>query len=183
MRTAGIRRGLPLLILVTLLGCGTRVHEHALGIAVVDPSGRLGPPPHGVSVFDGRMGRSAEWAERTLGTASPGAPWRTTFSTVDTVTVGVARPAKVDLWLYLPALDRRGFFFLHVEPAARPDGEAAIAFAPFGDSFPAGEVPQLTVRWDAAPKEKGWRIGLTLDVPPASPQAPRGGPEPPPSRR
>lgn len=136
-----------------------------------DPSGRLGPPPHEVSVFDGRMGHSAEWAERTMGTSAPGAPFRTTFSTVDTVTVGVSRPAKVDLWLYLPGLDRRGFFFLHLEPAARPEGEAVLAFSAFGDSGPAEDVSSLTVRWSAAPAPKGWRIGLRIDVPPDSPHA------------
>lgn len=136
-----------------------------------DASGRIGPPPHEVSVFDGRMGHSAEWAERTMGTAAPGAPFRTTFSTVDTVTVGVSRPAKVDLWLYLPGLDRRGFYYLHLEPAARPAGEAALAFSPFGDSGPGEEVPGLTVRWSAAPAPKGWRIGLRIEVPPAPPHA------------
>lgn len=171
---ARVRAALLLLFAASLLGCGTGVHEHALEVAVSDPSGRLGPPPHEVSVFDGRMGHSAEWAERTMGTAAPGAPFRTTFSTVDTVTVGVARPAKVDLWLYLPGLDRRGFFFLHLEPAARPEGEAALAFSPFGDSRPAGELPGLTARWSTAPAPKGWRIGLRIEVPPVPQRAPAG---------
>lgn len=130
-----------------------------------DPSGRLGAGPWEVSVFDGRMGRSEEWARRTMGTVPPGAPWTTAFSTVDTVTVGMARPAKVDLWLYLPALERRGFFQLRLEPQARPSALVEGAFGSFGEAVPAAEAPKLAVRYTVRAAEKGWRLELTLEVP------------------
>lgn len=157
--------GLVLLSALAAPGCGTRVHEHAVEIVVRDASGRLGAPPHEVGVFDWRMGRSAEWARKTSGRAGPG-PFRTTFSTVDTVTVGVARPEKVDLALWLPGLEPEGFYALKVEPKARPAGSATLRPARF-DEAPAGDAPALDVRWTATPIEGGWRLAFELEAPPA----------------
>jgi hypothetical protein len=154
-----------------LAACGTGVHEHSLEISVSDPSSRLGAGPWELSVFDGRMGRSEEWARKTMGTASASAPWRTAFSTVDTVTLGMARPAKVDLWLYLPALERRGFFQVRLEPQARPSGHADAAFGSFGEAVPPADVPKLDVRYTATAAEKGWSFALTLEVPEGPPAA------------
>lgn len=158
---------LPVIALLAALAaaaCGTRVHEHALEVAVRDPSGRLGTPPHEVGVFDWRMGRSAEWAQRTAGTAGS-TPYRTTFSTVDAVTVGVARPEKIDIALWLPGLEREGFYALRVEPKARPDGSATLRPIRFDESPPGAGAPSLAIRWTAAPAEKGWRVALELAVP------------------
>lgn len=160
----GVLPWIALLAALAAAGCGTRVHEHALEVAVRDPSGRLGSPPHEVGVFDWRMGRSAEWAQKTAGTAGS-TPYRTTFSTVDAVTVGVARPEKVELALWLPGLMREGFYALRVEPKARPDGSATLRATRFDESPAGAGAPSLTVSWTAAPVEKGWRVALELAVP------------------
>lgn len=174
MRRPSLRPVLLAAATLALAACGTGVHEHAVEVSLSDPSGRLGAGPWEVSVFDGVMGRSEEWARKTIGTASAGAPWRTTFPTVDTVTVGTARPAKVDLWIYLPALERRGFFQVRLEPQARPSALVPAAFGAFAEPVPAAEAPTLGVRYAATAAEKGWRLALTLEVP--------AGPPPPADR-
>jgi hypothetical protein len=78
----------------------------------------------------------------------------------------MSRPEKVEFALYLPRLERRGFFVLRLEPKARPAGEVAAAFAPWGDTFPAGKAPSLAVAYEAAPAPKGWRLVLRLEIPP-----------------
>lgn len=171
MRPVRHRTGLLAAATLVLAACGTGVHEHALEVWVNDPSGRLGAGPWEVSVFDGRMGRSEEWARKTMGTVAAGAPWTTTFSTVDTVTLGTARPAKVDLWLYVPALEGRGFFQVRLEPQARPAALVEGAFGSFGEAVPAAEAPKLGVRYTATAVEKGWRLALTLEVPDGPPAA------------
>lgn len=155
---------IALLALLVAAGCGTRVHEHVLEVVVLDPSGRLGTPPHEVGVFDGRMGRSAEWARKTAGTAGS-LPYRTTFSTVDTVAAGVARPEKVELALWLPGLEPEGFYALRVEPKAQPAGSTTLHVARFDESPADAGAPSLAVRWTASPVEKGWRLALELVVP------------------
>ncbi len=166
-RLAAKGRVLPAIALLASLiaaGCGTRVHEHVLEVVVRDPSGRLGTPPHEVGVFDWRMGRSAEWARKTAGTAGV-RPYRTTFSTVDTVSIGVARPEKVELALWLPGLEREGFYPLRVEPKARPAGNATLRPVRFDESPADGTARWLAVRWTTAPMERGWRLELDLEVP------------------
>lgn len=155
---------IALLALLAAAGCGTRVHEHVLEVVVLDPSGRLGTPPHEVGVFDWRMGRSAEWARKTAGTAGT-RPYRTTFSTVDTVAAGVARPEKVELALWLPGLEPEGFFAFRVEPKAQPAGSVSLRPARFDESPADAGAPSLAVRWTTSPVEKGWRIALELAVP------------------
>lgn len=175
MRRRLLRPGL-LASALALASCGTGVHKHAVELTVHDPSGRLGPGPWELAVFDGRMGRSEEWARKKMGTAAPGAPWRTSFSTVDTVTLGTARPAKVDLWLYVPAIERRGFFQLRLEPRARPTALVEGAFGSFGEAVPAAGAPKLAVRYAARAAEKGWHLELTLEVPGEPPAGrPAGG--------
>ncbi len=165
-RCASKGRALPALALLAALaaGCGTRVHEHVLEVVVRDPSGRLGAPPHEVGVFDWRMGRSAEWARKTAGTAGT-RPYRTTFSTVDTIAAGVARPEKVELALWLPGLEPVGFYALRVEPKAQPAGRTTLRPVRFDESPADAVAPSLAVRWTTSPVEKGWRIALELAVP------------------
>ncbi len=163
-------------LIAALSGCGTGAFRHDVEIALADPSGRLGVAPHEVSVFDWRMGQSAEWARRTIGPTSPTAPYRCEYGTVDTVVAGARRPERVELALFVPALEARGFFVVKLEPKRRPEGEVSASFAPWGEYFPAAQAPRLAIRYAALPGPKGWRLALVVSVPaPPSPAPPSPG--------
>ena len=72
-----------LLASLALSSCGTGVFTHRFAIEIDDPGGRLGPPPYLLSVFDPQMGRSEEWARKTMGTTTPGTAFSTSHDAVE----------------------------------------------------------------------------------------------------
>lgn len=162
---------LLLVILTHLLlsGCGTGVFVHQFEIAVSDPSGRLGPPPIEVGIFDHTMGRSEEWARKTAGTAAPDAPYRGEHRSVESKLVLDSSPApRVAVGVWLPAYERAGFFQLILEPKADREEILTLPFVPWADSYPEGsQVRPLsaTVRSEAG--AGAWIFQIALEVPPA----------------
>ena len=160
------RRLALLLLPLMLTGCGTKVFTHEVTIAFDDPSGRLGDGPVEVSLFDRQMGESEEWARKTIGTASPAAPFRTTASRTATVMVGESGPRpRVEGGLYVPALERRGYFALALDAVEGRAQEVNAPFVPFYD-FPA-DAPKpapLAIRATSEAGAEGWRIALRVQV-------------------
>jgi hypothetical protein len=151
---------------IALSGCGTAVYDHKIEVTINDPSNRLGPPPLEVSVFDHTMGYSEEWARKTIGRASPGAPYAGAVSDTATKTAfDSSLPANMGAGLFLPALTKEGAFILELHPVEGPEQTATLPFRPF---LSADKVVPLPARFTSRASDKGWTIKLTVDVPPAA---------------
>ena len=150
-----------------LAGCGTGVFTHHLQIAIADPNGRLGPPPHGVAIFDSLMGRSEEWARRTAGTTSPGKPFETSYDTVESRMMFDSSPSpRVAAALWLPAYEKAGYFQLMIEPKAGAETTITLPFAPWADFYSDGaKVVPLTARVRSEAGDRAWTLRVTIDIP------------------
>ena len=156
---------------VALIGCGMVVYKHTIEVVVSDPDQRLGPAPIDVSVFDFRMGSTADWARKTMGPTSDAAPYTTPFTSMRVATIlDPPRPDSFELALAVPKLESRGYFVLSLEPGSRRTSEQLAAFVPYTDSFPADQVPKITMQYNATPQEKGWHVTLRVLVQPTRPR-------------
>ncbi|HTM34439.1 MAG TPA: hypothetical protein VL263_24190 [Vicinamibacterales bacterium] len=150
-----------------MAGCGTGVFTHHLEIAIADPNGRLGPPPHDVAIFDSLMGRSEEWARRTAGTTSPGTPFETSYDTVESRMMFDSSPSpRVAAALWLPAYEKAGYFQLVIEPKAGAETTITLPFAPWADFYPDGaKVVPLTARVRSEAGDRAWTLRVTIAIP------------------
>ncbi len=154
--------------LLLLSGCGTGVFTHRFEIAIADPSGRLGPPPVEISLFDRTMGASEEWARKTIGTAAPGSPFMGTYESVETKMMFDSSPAKrVAVALWLPAYEKAGYFSFVLEPIAGAEQQVTLPFAPWADFYPEGsKVVPIPARVRSEARDGAWLFHVTLDIPP-----------------
>jgi hypothetical protein len=121
-----------------------------------------------VSIFDKVMGYSEEWARRTMGVATAAAPYSGEVTTMPTKWIWDSTlPPRVVAGLAVPGIERNGYFVMDIEAARGPARKATLPFAPYGEYFPEGnQVTPLPVRIESEPAGKGWRIRLTVEVPP-----------------
>ena len=150
-----------------LAGCGTAVYTHTVEIALDDAAARAGAPPVTVSLFDKQMGYSMEWALRQAGAAAPGRPYVGTVTSTATVMFwDMQPPERLDLSFVIPSFENRGYYFLPLEPRKSSRGTAEARFITFGSYFPEGAAPVLKTRYVTQPLDKGWHVGLTVEIPP-----------------
>ncbi|HEV8578388.1 MAG TPA: hypothetical protein VGX68_04840 [Thermoanaerobaculia bacterium] len=146
-----------------VLGCGTAVYRHHVIVDVDDPAGRLGSPPVAVSVFDHQMGYSADWAQRSMGSASPGRPYSTSLSTTGTATIASSSlPQRVSLSIAVPGLSEEGYFLFEAELPAEQERRGTASFVRYGSYFPDAGAPSLQIRYRSTAEPQGWRIDVTL---------------------
>ena len=152
---------------VTMVACGTAVYDHRIEIAIQDPSGRLGPPPIAVSVFDKTMGSSEDWANRWMGGTGPGGLYIGEVGATGTKMFYDRTPsARVDAGIALPSYEKEGFFVLDVNPVEGVEQTTALAFVPYGvPSKSAASIVPLSARFRSEALSKGWLIHLVIDVP------------------
>lgn len=155
---------------IALAGCGTAVYDHQIEIAIQDPSGRLGPPPIAVSVFDKEMGSSEEWAKRWMGTTGPSALYvGKVAATATRMIYDSTPPAHVETGIALPSYAKEGFFVLDINPVEGSELTTVLPFVPYGiPSPPAAATVPLPARFRSEFSGKGWKIHLIIDVPPAT---------------
>ena len=138
-----------------------------LAVTVNDPSKRLAAPTE-VSVFDHQSGVSEDWARRTIGTSTPGAPYAGETSATDVKMVyDMSPPADVKAGVYVPALEKDGYFILDIKPAEGPEQATTLGYYSFYVPTAADEkILPLAARFTSKSARKGWTIHLTVDVPP-----------------
>jgi hypothetical protein len=160
----------PVLLIaaVILSSCGTATYTHDISVLINDPSGRLGPGSVEVSIFDRQMGSSPDWARRSMGTASEGAPYKAELFTTRVKTfLSEDLPGQVVAALAIPAYEKNGYFVVSIAPDPAAEKTIVAPFAPYGDDFRDGDqVKPLPVRYTSQPGEHGWTITITVDVPP-----------------
>jgi hypothetical protein len=170
--TLAVRLRLLLLTcLLTSAACGTVVFVHTIEVRVSDPSGRLGSAPVEVSVFDNQMGQSAEWAQRTMGTTRPDAPYvGRVSSTTAKMIFDHSLPERITISLAVPVYEPDGYFVLELAPPTSEERVVAAPFVPYGASFAEGGsgVMPLRLRVRSEKDEAGWSVRVTIEVPASS---------------
>lgn len=151
---------LALLLSLLVLSCGTSVHQHEVSLQVEG----LGDDPVEVSVFDRDMGYSEEWARRKVGLSSPGRPYVTDFSTVDTATVGSGGPKGVTVALSIPKLRNGGYWLARLEPLDDSERRVMAAFVPWNEYFPPEPAGKLRVRYSARKAPRGLKIQIFVEA-------------------
>ncbi|MEO7997148.1 MAG: hypothetical protein ABI852_06860 [Gemmatimonadaceae bacterium] len=117
--------------------------------------------------FDWRLGSSLDYALKNGGKVTEAAPFEgRVSSTASAFAFSAPRPDSVELSLALPALTRNGFFQLILHPKDAPSGNGQAIYQLFEGVPPSGNGPKLVFNYTAEPMEKGWRLKITLLVPP-----------------
>lgn len=147
--------------------CGTAVFHHRIEVSVSDPSGRLGTPPVQVSVFDRQSGYSQAWAEQFLGNTSPSRPHvQEIGSTAVKMVWDRSLSEELVANIAVPAFNPDGSYLLIVKPRNGQSGTVAARFVEFDSYFPAEGADSLTVHYRADAESEGWRLHVTLEIPP-----------------
>lgn len=148
---------LSMAVIAALAGCGTVVFTNSF-IVTVQSSG-----PAGVSIFDPQQGDTRDWAERTLGTAAPGQPYRQQLNTTGTKVIGDSGPPRrVTAGLYLPDLDDSGYFVIAFDPVAGESTDYAAGFVSFTGGPGREPLPLILT---TVTSDDGWEVAIEVPVP------------------
>ncbi len=148
--------------------CGTALITNQFIVSVDDPSGRL-PSTVKVSVFDSAMGASAEWASKTMGTATATQPYTTSFKSTTTKFIGDNGPSEqVSAGLAIPQYQPKGYFGIQLKPI---DGQTVTVSAPFVGYYDYnattdGKVPSMTLKITSTAGDLKWELKITASIPP-----------------
>jgi hypothetical protein len=156
-----------MLIALMLPACGTATFDNTFIVVIDDPSDRL-ESEVAVSVFDNVMGFSRDWAQRTMGTTSPDAPYIGTVPATDTKMIfDSSPPARVAAGLAIPAYTDDGSFQIVCDPGGAEQQEITAGFAPYDERDPKAEtVAPLALSVASTPGDRGWIMHVTVHIPP-----------------
>src|SRR5690606_16208428 len=117
--------------------------------------------------FDHQMGSSPDWARTTMGTTGEGAPYTGTLATTRVRTfLSEDLPGQVVAALAIPAYTADGYFVVSIAPDVTAEKTIVAPFVGYGGPEAAGEVAPLPVNYTSQPGDEGWRILLTVEIPP-----------------
>lgn len=152
---------------VALTGCGTSLITNNFSLSVVEPSGRA-PESVQVSIFDSAMGQSAEWAAKSIGTATPNSPYTTSFTSTATKFAGDNSPSKrIVAGIALPQIVPQGYFALTITPV---DGATTTINAPFigyydNNATKDGTPEPLPLEVTSNASDQTWTLTIKATVP------------------
>jgi len=137
-----------------LAGCGTKSFSDAFAVAV--------DTPQQVSIFDSRMGQSAEWAGKTMGQAAPGQPYTTEVSNIATKMIfDDSPPPSIQVGLYLPDLTDTGYYAISLPQVSAGSISYDAAFVAWYFETPVEQLPPLPLSLDIAAGPNGWIVNVT----------------------
>lgn len=140
-----------------LSGCGTKSFSDSYSVAV--------DSPQQVSIFDSMMGESAEWAEKTMGPASPGQPYTTQVSNLSTkMFYDSSPPVSIRVGLYLPDVTDTGYYAIGIEPVVAGTLTYDATFVPWYSETPVEPQPPLPIAMEIAEGPNGWVINMTPEL-------------------
>ena len=158
-------------LLLLLAGCGTVSFTNRVAVSVADSSRQWGDEPLAVSVFDPLMGDTRDWARESLGTTAPGEPYRRDLPDTGTRWVGDSSPPRtVQVGIYLPEVDRTGYYAVTVEPVSGQTRSYDATYVSYDYSWetttgrrPTGPPLPLTVT--SLDNGNGWDLQLAVALP------------------
>lgn len=138
-----------------LSGCGTASFSNAFAVRV--------DSPQQVSIFDSMMGESAEWAGKTMGQATPTAPYTTEVSALDTKMIfDSSLPRSVRVGLYLPSVTETGYYAVDLPTVAPGTVSLSAPFVAWYSPTPVDPLPAQPMTLEIAQGPNGWVINITL---------------------
>jgi len=137
-----------------LSGCGTKSFSDSYAVAV--------DSPQRVSIFDSMMGESAEWAEKTMGPAAPGAPYTTQVSNLTTKMIfDNSLAPSIRVGLYLPAVTQEGYYAIGMNSVVAGSQTYEAPFIPWFSETPVDPRPPLPIAMEISEGPNGWVINMT----------------------
>ncbi len=137
-------------------GCGTGSFSNAVSVAVTTPQQ--------VSVFDPQVGDSAEWAEKTMGQAAPGAPYTTEVPALATkFFFDSSPPPSLNLGVYLPSVTEDGWFAINLPAVVPGTRQLDAPFVKWYSATPTSQTPSsqpMEMEITAGPN--GWVVNIQL---------------------
>jgi hypothetical protein len=164
-----MRQLIPVLALATLSACGHAIFSHSIELTLEDPSGRLKGEPLELSLFD-TYGYTEEFARQTAGSTAPGRlPYAAVVAGSDQKMFYDTTPGRdVQANLALFLLEPRGYFNLHLVPVAGTEQTTKLPYQSYlVKTRDEDKIQPLIGRYRSEPSRKGWKIHLTVEVPPA----------------
>ncbi len=156
---------LAVIAAVVLTACGTGTFDAHYQVGVPDDPAAAAVP---VSMFDPMMGNTQDWAERTLGAASPGQPYEATITAVESRMVTDTGPSpELSAGLYLPALRTDGWYSVAFTPEEGVEQEVFATFVPWDP--PGTPRAPVRLRVVSTPDGSAWNVSIVLPAPATSP--------------
>lgn len=157
---------LALLPSLGLAGCGTAAYTSTFRVTVDDPAGVLGSGSVRVSIFNVAQGDTRDWAEKTLGNASPAQPYTARVSTVESrIAFDGGPPDQVRAGLYLPDYRKLGWYSLDLKPKNGIEQRVEAPFVAWDGYGPQAKgVPPLTVTIRAKSSGDSWDLATTVHL-------------------
>ncbi|MGB3676684.1 MAG: hypothetical protein WA988_19815 [Candidatus Nanopelagicales bacterium] len=154
-------------IAVVLSSCGTALTTNNFSVTVIDVTTGE-PATTQVSVFDSQMGSSAEWAAKSVGTATATVPYTTSFQTTATKVIGDSGPGtQVRAGIAFPLTIPKGYFALTLTPV---DGQTTTVNAPFVgyydyDPEVDGSVAPISLEIASRSADHTWTLSVRAAIP------------------
>ncbi len=137
-----------------LSGCGMKSFSDSYAVRV--------DTPQQVSIFDPRMGDTRDWAEETMGPASPSQPYTTEVSNLSTkMFYDSSPPVSIRVGLYLPSVTETGYYAIGIEPVVAGTLTYDATFVPWYSETPVDPLPPLPISMEIAAGPNGWVINMT----------------------
>ena len=138
-----------------LTGCGMKSFSDSFAVVVDEPQR--------VSVFDSRMGQSAEWAAKTMGQAAPGRPYVTEVANLEAkMFFDGSPPASIQIGLFLPDLADDGYYAITLNEVTAGTMDYEAVFVPWYSETPVDPRPAMSLVLDIAAGANGWIVNVTL---------------------
>jgi hypothetical protein len=151
--------GSLLLVIGLLSGCGMKSFSDAYAVRV--------DSPQAVSIFDSMMGQSADWAEKTMGQAAPGAPYTTELGRTEAKMVfDGSPPSSIRAGLYLPEVTDTGYYSIVVNEVSAGTLSYEAPFVAWYSDTPVDPKPALPLTLEIAEGGNGWVVNVMPEAGP-----------------
>lgn len=145
------------LAVALLSGCGMKNFSNSFTVEV--------GKPQQVGVFDSEMGQSAEWAQRTMGPAGPGAPYTVQIADTDSkMAFDMSPPSSIQVGLYLPAMTEEGYYSVTINDVTSGTVDFEAPFIPWFSESPVEPRPPLPMDLEIAAGDRGWVVTMTPEA-------------------
>jgi hypothetical protein len=107
------------------------------------------------------MGDTQDWAEKSLGIASPARPYEATITAVETRMALDSGPSQeVEAGLYLPDVNPDGWYRVAFQPVDGAQQQIQALFVPW--EAPGTPAPPIDLKIQPVAADSAWLVELTV---------------------